>query len=84
MNLNLRINLFIKNCDGTTQRLRPRRKTQISHSNVLNNMKSGHLKVSYGKDLCNEGVFDRKEDLLYALKAWTEKELLEYAKNGGW
>jgi len=43
-----------------------------------------YIKVTYGKDLVNEGEYTNKKDLLFALNAFTEKPLLDYISSGGW
>lgn len=50
----------------------------VSHENFS----QAFLKVDYGKGLNNSGFYPTKEELLFALKAFTERSLVEELQNG--
>ena len=63
--------------DGTVVSYRRRLKTRIIDLIVGNLFLKLRLKVTYGQGNYNEGVYLTKKDALVALKAFTEKPLLD-------
>lgn len=43
-----------------------------------------NLKVSYGSGICNSYCFSTAKDARYALKCWTEADLIKYIEEGEW
>jgi hypothetical protein len=46
------------------------------------NFSEAFLKADYGEGFTNSGIYTNKRDLVFALKAFTEKSLVEELQNG--
>lgn len=76
----LRIGIRIKLYQGPTLVLnaRKRLKSRIVDLIDANSFSECIVKVKYGKDIFNSGIYTSKQDAKDALKAFTEKSLLDY------
>ena len=71
----LKVTLKLKDNGGRTFTYHSRKTKRIISIIKKEKFLEAVLKVGYGKGFENCGIFDKKEDLLYALKAFTEKPL---------
>lgn len=84
MKANLRFRVKIYGKDGMSRNLFPTRRAKLSHNPVLDNFEKAYLKVTYGPGVHNDGTFYEKSELLLALAAWNEKQLISFYEEGEW
>ena len=77
----LRIILKLKNKDGRTS-IYHSSKTKRIHA-IIKKKKffEAFIKVDYGYGFNNSGVYANKKQLLFALKAFSEKSLVDYLRS---
>ena len=78
----VRITLRLKKTDGATSTYRTSKTKRIYSFLKAENFLEAFLLVNYQKPFSNFGVYETKEDLIFAIKAFTEKGLVNYLKGG--
>lgn len=88
---NLKIALKLKKSDGTTGNYHSSKTKRIINTIKRENFLEAYVKVSYGKSLdiwgkisesFNDGEYKTKEELFFALQAFTEKSLVDFLAGG--
>ena len=79
-----KIQLKILNKDGTRQTIATTKRKRVYANLVRDNVSEVTLKVTYGRGINNSGTYTTTEEAKQALKAWTEKSLIQFLEEGSW
>lgn len=77
----LRISLKTKNKDGRTSIYHSSKTKRIHAIIKKENLSEAFIKVDYGDGFNNSGVYTSKKQVLLALKAFSEKSLVDYLRS---
>lgn len=78
---NVKITLKITNRNGNTYSYRSGKVKRIYSILKHEGFSEALLKVDYGKGFYNSGIYKNNKDLIFALKAFSEKSLVDYFRS---